>query len=271
MPELPEVETTRRGVSPYLEGKQIAAIKLHCRKLRWPVPAQLPNCMYDARVTNVLRRAKYLIIETDAGTLISHLGMSGSWRVITAASDLRKHDHVELIMRDGARLVYHDPRRFGALLYTDQDWRKHPQIVSLGPEPFDSKFSPDYLFQSSRKRRVPIKTLIMDNAIVVGVGNIYANEALFIAGIRPRRAAKSITKAKAARLYEAIVCVLKDAIDQGGTTLKDFINTDGQPGYFAQTLKVYGREGEQCGECGSVLKGITIASRATVYCPKCQC
>jgi len=270
MPELPEVETTCRGVTPYLEGKQIAEVHLHCNKLRWPIPERLPEMVAGATVLRVTRRAKYLIIETELGTLISHLGMSGSWRVITQGEQLRKHDHIELVMREGARLVYHDPRRFGALLHTSDDWRDHPQIAALGPEPFDPTFNAEYLYKACRKRKLPVKTLIMNNAVVVGVGNIYANEALFNAGIRPRRAAKSLTKIEAVRLHSTIISVLKTAIDQGGTTLKDFVNTDGQPGYFAQTLNVYGREGKACIKCSSALKGVVIAGRATVYCPKCQ-
>lgn len=270
MPELPEVETTRAGIEPHLVGQTIKQVTVHEPRLRWPVDPDLAEHLQGAVVLSVARRAKYLLIHTDRGTLIGHLGMSGSLRVVMQSEARRKHDHVEIETNNGVLLRYHDPRRFGAMIWAGANWQEHPQILALGPEPFDALFSPQYLFKATRKRSIPIKTLIMTNAVVVGVGNIYANEALFMAGIRPRRAAKSVTRAQAAMLHKAIVEVLDKAIKQGGTTLRDFVNSDGQPGYFAQQLAVYGRDGQPCVKCETPLKGIVISARATVYCPSCQ-
>ncbi len=270
MPELPEVETTKSGIAPHLEGKQIKEIRVFEPRLRWPIPSDLATLAQGATIVSIERRAKYLLFHTSAGTVIGHLGMSGSMRIADLNSPRRKHDHVELEMADGTLLRYHDPRRFGAILWAGDNWAEHPTILALGPEPFDELFTGEYLFQATRKRSIPIKTLIMTNAIVVGVGNIYANEALFMAGVRPKRAAKRVTRAEAYRLRDAIVDVLTKAITQGGTTLKDFVNSDGQPGYFAQQLMVYGRDGEPCITCGEVLKLVVIAGRASVYCPSCQ-
>lgn len=270
MPELPEVETTRRGIAPHLVGQRVTRLRVHERRLRWPVPAGLERQLRDQRILDVERRAKYLLIRFDCGTLLVHLGMSGSLRLADPAVSRLKHDHIEMLLESGQCLRYCDPRRFGAWLWTVEAPLQHPLLASLGPEPLESAFSAAYLFRAVQNHRQAIKTLIMDNHIVVGVGNIYANEALFMAGIHPQRPAASLTPAECRRLVSQIRRVLGRSVRQGGTTLRDFVGGDGKPGYFAQQLQVYGREGEACRQCGHSLQGIRLGQRATVFCLVCQ-
>jgi formamidopyrimidine-DNA glycosylase len=271
MPELPEVETTRCGVAPYVTGQRISAVAVREPRLRWPVPKALAQQCRGQVVQSVSRRGKYLLFGTPAGTLIVHLGMSGSLRLVDAGTPPGKHDHVDITFENGCVLRLRDPRRFGAVLWTVDDPLRHPLLRDLGPEPLDeTAFTGDYLFQRSRGRRQAVKTFIMDSRAVVGVGNIYANEALFRAGIRPAREAGRIGRTRYRRLAQAITRVLRDAIAAGGTTLRDFVNGDGMPGYFAQRLQVYGRAGEPCRICGHTIRLSRLGQRATFYCPHCQ-
>ncbi len=270
MPELPEVETTRRGIAPYIEGNTVAAVSIRQPQLRWPVPEALPALIGRRRVLSVERRGKYLMLAFSNGHLLLHLGMSGSLRIVDRTVPPGKHDHLDIIFNGGRALRLTDPRRFGACLWTAADPSDHKLIRHLGPEPLSDAFTADYLFGKTRNRKQAIKTLIMDSKVVVGVGNIYANEALFMAGIRPTRAAGSISKAACERLINHIKAVLDRAIAQGGTTLKDFVGGDGKPGYFKQELQVYGRAGAPCPACGKPLKEVRLGQRATVYCAVCQ-
>lgn len=269
MPELPEVETTRRGIAPYLENRRIRQVDIYQPTLRWPIPDSLDEQLTDRLVKAVRRRGKYLLVEFVHGTMLMHLGMSGSLRISDSHTPRKKHDHVVIHLADNKQLRFHDPRRFGAVLWTE-DSANHPLLVNLGPEPLSDDFSWEYLYQQTRKRKKDIKSLIMDSQIVVGVGNIYAAESLFMASIRPTKAAGRVTKKQAQDLTAAIKEILHHAIKQGGTTLRDFVNGKGEPGYFAQKLKVYGRGGEICEQCQKPLKVIQQAQRSTVYCPKCQ-
>ena len=277
MPELPEVETTRRGIAPHCEGQTISQVTVRDHRLRWPVPDNLGELITGGEITSVDRRAKYLLIHVKSntadgalkGTMIVHLGMSGSLRVITDNSEPLLHDHIELALGNGIRLRFNDPRRFGCWLWSDTP-ESHRLLADLGPEPLAPEFSGRLLHRLSRGKKVPVKSFIMDNHVVVGVGNIYANEALFKAGIHPRRAAGRISFDRYQRLVEAIKETLSAAILMGGTTLRDFVNSDGKPGYFAQSLLVYGRGGEACKECGDTLKEIRMGQRSTVYCSRCQ-
>jgi len=270
MPELPEVETTRRGISPAVLDQPIRSITVRCARLRWPVPARLSQVLPGTRFTRIQRRAKYLLLDNGAGTLIIHLGMSGSLRILPATTPAGKHDHVDIVLGNGQALRYTDPRKFGSLLWHTGPPEAHPLLQNLGPEPLTDAFNGDTLYHASRGRRVAVKSFIMDNAVVVGVGNIYANESLFNAGIRPSRAARSISRARYERLALEIKRVLQNAIDVGGTTLRDFTGGDGKPGYFRQSLQVYGRGNLSCKTCGSTLKEIRLGQRSTVYCPACQ-
>jgi formamidopyrimidine-DNA glycosylase len=271
MPELPEVETTRRGIEPHVVGRTIRHIDVRDTRLRWPVPAQeLAAGLPGSTVMVIRRRAKYLLLETTSGCMILHLGMSGSLRVLPSNEEALKHEHVQIDFDDGNSLRLRDPRRFGALLWTTQDPTLHPLLVELGPEPLGPNFTAEYLFRRSRGRRLAIKNLVMDASVVVGVGNIYASEALFHAGIRPGRAAGRLSRAECTRLVTAIRQVLASAIEAGGTTLRDFSNSDGQPGYFRMSLAVYGRAGEGCCQCGSVIRQRRIGQRSSFYCPACQ-
>ncbi|MBT43017.1 MAG: DNA-formamidopyrimidine glycosylase [Idiomarina sp.] len=272
MPELPEVEVSRLGISPHIENKLITAIRVHDARLRWPVPEAVQQ-VTQQRLISVKRRAKYLLLETAAGTLILHLGMSGKLRVVPASTTLKKHDHIEIEFEHGQVLRLNDPRRFGALLFHDQSQspiNAHELLARLGPEPLTDEFTANYLFNCSRGRKQAIKTFIMDSHVVVGVGNIYANEALFKAGINPKRQAGKVSKARYQQLVPLIKQTLQEAIAQGGTTLRDFTNVDGSPGYFAQQLMVYGRGGKRCMQCQSELKEIRLGQRSTVYCTQCQ-
>lgn len=274
MPELPEVETTRRGIEPYLVTQTVTKLHLRERRMRWPVEDTV-LALEGKTITSVRRRAKYILIESSAGTLILHLGMSGSLRICPQETELRKHDHFIAQLDSGSHLEMrlHDPRRFGAVLWHDQsdgDIQLHPLLKNLGPEPLSDAFTPASLIESSRGRKTSIKQHVMNNHVVVGAGNIYACEALFRSGIHPTRQAGKVSAARLEKLTENIRAVLTEAIKQGGTTLRDFVNEQGNPGYFKQRLNVYGREGEPCRDCGSTIKRIVISNRSTFYCPKCQ-
>jgi formamidopyrimidine-DNA glycosylase len=270
MPELPEVETTRRGIAPFVEGKIVENVVVRQKALRWPVPASLAKELPGTMIRKLERRAKYLLATTDIGTLLIHLGMSGSLRIVQAQEPPRKHDHIDITMKSGNVLRFHDPRRFGCMLWIKGNVEEHPLLAGLGPEPLSDGFNAAYLFASSRKRKVAVKSFIMDGHVVVGVGNIYANEALFAAGISPKKSAGSITLARYGKLVAEIKFVLARAIKVGGTTLRDFVGGDGKPGYFSQSLNVYGRGGEPCHKCGTVLTEIRLGQRSTVYCRQCQ-
>lgn len=270
MPELPEVETSLRGVSPYLEGQTIAEIVVRQPQLRWPVSEELRQ-MAGAKIHFLSRRAKYLIIHTSRGDIVLHLGMSGSLGILnkSAKQPAGKHDHVDLVTESGVILRYNDPRKFGAWLWAENA-ANSALFAKLGPEPLEEGFTADYLYRQSRNKTVAVKNFIMNNAVVVGVGNIYACESLFQAGIHPELAAQNLTPKQSERLVSVIKTVLSKAIMQGGTTLKDFIQPDGKPGYFAQVLQVYGRKDEACNDCGSTIEAKIIGQRNSFFCPKCQ-
>ena len=269
MPELPEVEVSRMGIEPHIKGKEIKKVIVRHPQLRWPIPEGVHR-MEGQRVTAVTRRAKYLMIETAEGTGILHLGMSGKLRVIEGDTPLIKHDHVDITFEDGQVLRFNDPRRFGAFLWQGIEEPTLSLLTNLGPEPLLDDFNVDYLVSRLAKKKTNIKQTIMDNKIVVGVGNIYANEALFKAGIRPDRAADTLSEDDIGRLVPIIKETLANAIKQGGTTLKDFAQTDGKPGYFAQELLVYGRGDQPCFTCGTELTEKRIGQRSTVFCHICQ-
>jgi formamidopyrimidine-DNA glycosylase len=270
MPELPEVETTRRGIEPHVVGRRIVALVVYEPRLRWRVPGDLPSLVTGQRILATGRRAKYLLFTLETGTLLIHLGMSGSLRLLPADAPRRPHDHVDIVLDSGYALRFNDPRRFGSLHYTTGDPLQHPLLAHLAPEPFDPRFDGEYLWRATRGKRVSIKQFLMDGRRVVGVGNIYANEALFRAGVRPRRRAGSLTRAEAARLARAIRTVLRLAIRAGGTTLRDFVGADGSPGYFRQKLYVYERTGRPCRRCHTAIRQIAQGQRSTYYCPSCQ-
>lgn len=271
MPELPEVETTRRGVEPYVRGRLVRAFHLREPRLRWPVDATLPRRVQGARITAVERRAKYLLfrLDTDA-TLMLHLGMSGSLRVLPADTPLRKHDHFDLELDSGQMLRFNDPRRFGSLHLIEGDPSQHALLRALGPEPLDASFDADYLWQRTRKRRVAIKQFVMNAQVVVGVGNIYASEALFRARVRPGRAARLLKRSEVEAIVESIKSVLAMAVKVGGTTLRDYVGADGSPGYFRQKLFVYERAGESCRTCETPIRQRVQGQRSTYWCPTCQ-
>ena len=268
MPELPEVETTCRGIAPHIVGRTVREVIVREPRLRWPVPSKLHQLMSGARFVSVNRRAKYLLLTTERGIVMVHLGMSGSLRIMPADTPPLFHDHVDVVLDDGRCPRYHDPRRFGSFHWLESE--QHPLLDDLGPEPLSETLSGAYLYERSRGRRIPVKQFIMDGKVVVGVGNIYANEALFMAGIHPARAAGRVAEVRYEQLAAAIKAVLGDAIKQGGTTLRDFVGGDGSPGYFAQQLRVYGRNGKPCRRCRTVLKEIRQGGRSTVMCPQCQ-
>ena len=270
MPELPEVETTRRGLAPHLVGATVADIVIRHPQLRWPIPSELPQLLRGRTIISLRRRAKYLLAEFDHGTLILHLGMSGSLRILPAETPPEKHDHFDLVLGDGMLMRLRDPRRFGAVLWHEGDDSAHPLLAALGPEPLEADFDGNHLYLATRNRSAAIKLVIMDNHIVVGVGNIYANEALFRAGIRPQLAASRLSRERCARLVAEIRATLQEAIAQGGSTLRDFVNSDGKPGYFQQHYWVYGRAGEPCRRCGAPIRQIKQGQRSSFYCPTCQ-
>jgi len=253
-----------------MRGRQIAALVLREPRLRWRVDPRLPATVAGQRVRNVRRRAKYLIIDLDAGSLILHLGMSGSLRVLDPATPLVPHDHYDLLLESGRCLRFNDPRRFGSLHWSEGDPLDHPLLATLGPEPLTSAFDADYLARRARRRRVTIKQFLMDQRVVVGVGNIYASEALFRAGVHPKRAAGRVSGARLAALVEAVRAVLGDAIRAGGTTLRDYVGADGAPGYFRQRLYVYERTGQPCRRCRTPVRHLVQGQRSTYYCPRCQ-
>ncbi|MET0289433.1 MAG: bifunctional DNA-formamidopyrimidine glycosylase/DNA-(apurinic or apyrimidinic site) lyase [Pseudoxanthomonas sp.] len=269
MPELPEVETTRRGLAPHVEGRRVRQVVLRRPDLRWPIPDAIPRQLPGQRIDRVSRRAKYLLLETEAGAALLHLGMSGSLRVLPADTPLRPHDHVDLLLDSGQALRFNDPRRFGCLLWQPIG-ETHELLRNLGPEPLSDAFDGDTLFTLSRGRSAPIKSFLMDQRVVVGVGNIYAAESLFMAGISPLRQAGKVSRERYLGLAAAVKSILGYAISRGGTTLRDFISPDGLPGYFEQELSVYGREGQACLRCGRTLRHASIGQRASVWCPSCQ-
>ncbi|MFC1750023.1 bifunctional DNA-formamidopyrimidine glycosylase/DNA-(apurinic or apyrimidinic site) lyase [Pseudomonadota bacterium] len=270
MPELPEVETTRSGIAPHVENKTISQVVVRCKKLRYPVPTRMAKEALGQRVDIVERRGKYLLLRTVAGTILVHLGMSGSLRLVDSALPAEKHDHVDIVLNDQRCLRLHDPRRFGAVLWIKGDPYDHDLLSSLGPEPLNDAFDGDYLYQRSRGRRVSIKQFVMDSKLVVGVGNIYASESLFMAGMRPQTAAGKVSRVRYQKLAAVIKDVLSMAIKQGGTTLRDFVDGSGKPGYFQQQLNVYGRDGEPCNVCSTAIKHLQQGQRSSYYCPCCQ-
>ena len=270
MPELPEVETTRRGIESHLLDQRVGRVSIRNPRLRWPIPPELPELLRGRKILAVDRRGKYLLIRFHHGHLLIHLGMSGSLRVLEAGLAAHKHDHFDLCLGSGLCLRLRDPRRFGAVLWTSDPPQQHPLLASLGPEPLGDDFDGDYLYLQGRSRRSAIKNLIMDSHVVVGVGNIYASESLFMAGIHPSRPSNRISAERYDVLAGAIRTVLTAAIAQGGTTLRDFRQEDGRPGYFAQQLQVYGRAGEPCPECGTPIRSRVIGQRSSYFCCRCQ-
>lgn len=270
MPELPEVETTLNGIRPYLLGLKITRVVVRERRLRWPIEIHLEQHVRNRVVRAMQRRGKYLVIHLDRGGLLIHLGMSGSFSVLLTATAAETHDHYDLVNSRGQILRYHDPRRFGCLLWTDGDPMHHPRIRSLGVEPLEPLLHGGYLYQAASGRTTAVKNLLMNGQVVVGVGNIYAVEALFDAGIHPLRGCNRISRDRYQQLADSVRKILQAAIRKGGTTLQDFAGVNGQPGYFAQELMVYGREGQYCNRCGRTIRNITIAQRSTFYCPGCQ-
>jgi formamidopyrimidine-DNA glycosylase len=269
MPELPEVETTRRGLAPHVVGRSIAAVEVREPRLRWPVAKSLAAKLAGQRIDALERRGKYLLFGTKAGTLLVHLGMSGSLRYLREPPAHGVHDHVDVRFEDGGCLRFNDPRRFGSWLLTTEP-AKHRLLKELGPEPLSADFTADYLWRASHKRQVAIKQFLMNGKIVVGVGNIYANEALFRAGIHPLRAAGKIARARFEQLVAAVRDVLNDALEEGGTTLRNYVDGDGNPGYFRQSLNVYERAGEPCRRCGTAIRRRVQGQRATYFCVSCQ-
>ena len=269
MPELPEVETTRRGIEPYVTGQTIHAVIIRNRALRWPVADDVERRLTHGRIDSVGRRAKYLLFNTASGSAILHLGMSGSVSIVPPATPPGVHDHVDIALSSGEVLRFRDPRRFGSLHWAD-DPLKHWLLRDLGPEPLGEAFGGEQLKRASRGRRIAVKPFIMSARVVVGVGNIYASEALFLAGIHPRRQAGRVARARYERLADAIREVLTRAIAAGGTTLRDFYGFNGQAGYFKQQLEVYGREDQPCRRCDAPIKNIVLGTRATYYCVQCQ-
>jgi len=270
MPELPEVETTRKGISPHIIDQTIDHIIIRAPKLRWPIPKSIAKDLPGLKVLTVERRAKYLLLKFTTGTLIMHLGMSGRIQALGVATAPQKHDHVDFAFTNGAILRYTDPRRFGAILWTTKPPLEHKLLKNLGPEPFDATFTGKYLFAQAQNKKIAIKKFIMDAAMVVGVGNIYASEALFAAKIDPRKTAQAVTLEQSNTLVKHIKRILKLAIEQGGTTLKDFLDTSGKPGYFSQKLQVYGRGQLPCNVCNDTIQSLQIGQRNTFFCETCQ-
>ena len=269
MPELPEVETTCRGISPYLQHNYVVAITVRQPRLRWPIPEQLIQIVGQT-IEAIERRAKYILIRTSSGTLIIHLGMSGSLRICNTDTAVRKHDHVDFVLANSKVLRFHDPRRFGAVLWTTEAPVQHPLLSKLGVEPLEADFTGEYLWCKAQGKKVSIKAFIMDAHIVVGVGNIYANESLFLAGIHPQTPTNKVSTAGYERLSTYIKQVLSYAIDQGGTTLRDFVREDGNTGYFQLALNVYGRKDQPCVRCQTLIMQIKQGQRSSWYCPSCQ-
>jgi len=270
MPELPEVETTRRGIEPAVRGRRVRTVAIYDSRLRWPVPASLATALAGRAIVGVDRRSKYLLFRTDAPTLLVHLGMTGSLRFHAAPPARVAHDHVDVVFDDGGVMRYHDPRRFGAMLLLEGRDCDHPLLRALGPEPFDPAFDALTLADAMRRRSAAIKLALMDNAVVTGVGNIYANEALWRAGIRPTAVANRVGRARLARLVDAVRATLADAIRAGGSTLRDYVDASGKAGYFQLAYAVYGREGEPCPRCAAAIRMVRLGGRASYFCPRCQ-
>jgi formamidopyrimidine-DNA glycosylase len=270
MPELPEVETTRRGIERTARGRHISEFRIYDHRLRWPVDRSLPQQLAAQQIVEVDRRAKYLLLRLTRGTLILHLGMSGSLRVLPQTTARISHDQFDLLLDSGQTLRFNDPRRFGSLHYTTDDPSEHKLLRSLAPEPFDDVFDTDYLFRITRRRSAAIKQVLMNGRLVTGVGNIYASEALFRARVSPKKAARRLTRAECARIVRAVRATLKAAIRAGGTTLRDYVGTEGNPGYFRQKLYAYERDGKACRVCATLIRKITQGQRSTYYCPRCQ-
>ena len=269
MPELPEVETTKRGLEQHVVGRQVLSAQIHQKQLRWEIPSHLPTTIKGEFIKKISRRAKYILIKFSNGTLVMHLGMSGSVSVVPSDEVLKKHHHFELILVNGTSMRFHDPRRFGSILW-QQNNEQLSLFKNLGPEPLSSEFNDNTLYLSSRDRKKNIKAFIMDSNIVVGVGNIYASESLFLAGISPKKVAGKTSKKRYQVLTQCIKQILSEAINKGGTTLNDFSNIDGKPGYFSQVLSVYGRNEMPCYRCDGTIKRIIQNQRASYYCPRCQ-
>lgn len=288
MPELPEVETTKNGVLPHVQNKAVQNVIIRQHQLRWPIPDDLPEIIVGATLENIERRAKYLLCHfegvhfegvhfkdshfegSQSGTVMIHLGMSGNLRVVGSKEPVQKHDHVDFVFQDGTTLRYCDPRRFGSILWLGEKPQEHKLLSGLGPEPLTEEFNAEYLWQLSRNKKMAVKQFVMDQKIVTGIGNIYATEALFTAGIRPDKPAGKVSKASYGKFVAAAKTILEKAITQGGTTLKDFVGGDGKPGYFAQELLVYGRKGKPCPVCETPLKEVKLSNRTSAYCPECQ-
>ncbi len=270
MPELPEVETTRRGIAPHVTGRRIARLVVYDPRLRWPVPEDVAKRVEGRAIDRVERRSKYLLFRLGPDTLLMHFGMTGSLRVYRKPPPRRPHDHVDLVLDDGTLLRYHDPRRFGALLLLPSPAEGHPLLAGLGPEPLEPGFDEAGLWSALRTRTAAIKLALMDNGVVVGVGNIYANEALFRAGIRPTTPARKVSRPRIAKLVRAVREVLAEAIDKGGSTLRDYVDADGRAGEAQLRYFVYGREGEPCRICGTRIRVKRLGARASFYCPACQ-
>jgi len=270
MPELPEVETTRKGISPAIVNQSVSTVTVRDYRLRWPISKSLERQLPGQTITAVDRRGKYLLLKTDSHCLIIHLGMSGHLRIVTPDTAVKKHDHVDIAFANQHILRYNDPRRFGAVLWTNEDPLQHERLIDLGVEPLTDEFNAKMLYKNSRTRSIPVKSYIMDGKLVVGVGNIYACESLFSAGIDPRKPANSISLKRYQRLCDAIKSILEKAISAGGTTLRDFKKSDGKPGYFAQELKVYGRATQACDTCGRKIKSVMLSQRNTFWCSACQ-
>jgi formamidopyrimidine-DNA glycosylase len=270
MPELPEVETTLRGILPLVVGRRVAAMHMYDHRLRWSVPRWLPARIAGRTVDALHRRSKYLLFRLSTDTLLVHFGMTGSLRAFVAAPPRRLHDHVDIVLDSGVTLRYHDPRRFGAMLWLPAPAEAHPLLSVLGPEPFDAACNAEYLWRATRRRTAAIKLALMDNHLVVGIGNIYANESLFRAGIRPSTPANRVGRARWARLVSEFRATLLEAIEKGGSTLRDYVDSRGEPGYFQLDYAVYGRRGLPCRRCGVAIREIRQGGRATYYCPRCQ-
>lgn len=269
MPELPEVETVKNGIQPHLINQAIQSVTIRNKQLRWPIPDHLSNTLDGQTLNNIRRRSKYLLLDFNHGSVIIHLGMSGKLTIVNQKNTPKKHDHVDIVFDNGSILRYNDPRRFGAILWSTAP-EQHPRLANLGPEPLSRQFTAQHLYKHCQGKSAAIKTIIMNAKLVVGVGNIYANEALFRSHIRPITAAKTLNLAQAQQLVKTIKSTLRQAIKAGGTTLKDFTQADGNPGYFQQKLWVYGRDGEPCQNCQTTIQRITQNQRSSFFCPTCQ-
>ena len=273
MPELPEVETTCNGIRPYAEGQRITEFIIRNGRLRWPVEPHLTNTLTNTLINSVSRRGKYILLNTSKGVLMIHLGMSGNLRILSANTECLKHDHIDIVLSNQRVLRLNDPRRFGSVLWhpvEDGNIENHKLLCKLAPEPLSTEFNEDYLYQKISSKNVSIKKLIMNNQIIVGAGNIYANEALFKTGTHPLTLGKTLSKPECQQLVIQIKKILEASIKQGGTTLKDFLKPDGKPGYFEQELNVYGRNNQPCTQCGTTIEKVVISQRASFFCPTCQ-